>query len=382
MEAEKGERRMKLTQEQIQQLETPCLVIDVDLAEKNIKRMQEAADKAGCRLRPHIKTHKMPLFAEMQMKAGASGITCAKVSEAEVMADGGMEDIFIAYPMIGHFRIKRAIALAKRIKRLILAIDSLEGAKVLDQAASDQDVILEVRMEIDTGAGRTGVPMDRAVELALALKQMKHLNLTGIYTFKSLILSGKPTEDNLLAAEEEGNMMAETARMLKGAGVEIQDISAGSSPTGVQVAQTGMVNEIRPGTYIFDDFMLTKEKVADISEIAVRFYATVVSCQHSEYAVVDGGTKRFPTDVVPEQPPFYYPGYAVVEGDDNLKLSRMNEEHGIITAINGETGLHVGQVLSMIPIHVCTAVNMQNSVYLLENGSLRKQKVDARGMLI
>lgn len=247
---------MELTQEQIQQLETPCLVIDVKLAEKNIRRMQEAADQAGCRLRPHIKTHKMPLFAEMQMKAGASGITCAKVSEAEVMADGGMEDIFIAYPMVGKFRIQRAIALAKRIKRLILTIDSLEGAKVLNQAASDQDMILEVRMEIDTGAGRTGVPLDRAVELALALKQMKHLNLTGIFTFKSLILSGKPTEDNMLAAEEEGNMMAETALMLKKAGVEIQDISAGSSPTGVQVAQTGMVNEIRPGTYIFDDFVL------------------------------------------------------------------------------------------------------------------------------
>ena len=373
---------MELTQEQIQQLETPCLVIDVELAEKNIRRMQEAADQAGCRLRPHIKTHKMPLFAEMQMKAGASGITCAKVSEAEVMADGGMEDIFIAYPMVGNFRIQRAIALAKRIKRLILTIDSLEGAKALNHAASDQDMILEVRMEIDTGAGRTGVPMDQAVELAFALKQMKHLNLTGIFTFKSLILSGKPTEDNMLAAEEEGNMMAETALMLKKAGVEIQDISAGSSPTGVQVAQTGMVNEIRPGTYIFDDFMLTKEKVADISEIAVRFYATVVSCQHSHYAVVDGGTKCFPTDVVPGQPPFYYPGYAVVEGDDNLKLSRMNEEHGIITAVNGVTGLHVGQVLSLIPIHVCTAVNMQNTVYILENGSLRKQKVDARGMLI
>ncbi|WP_024294306.1 alanine racemase [Lacrimispora indolis] len=373
---------MELTQEQIEQLETPCLVIDVDLAEKNIRRMQEAADKAGCRLRPHIKTHKMPLFAQMQEKAGASGITCAKVSEAEVMADGGMEDIFIAYPMVGHFRIQRAITLAKKIKRLILTIDSLEGAKALEQEASGQDMVLEVRMEIDTGAGRTGVPMDRAVELALAVKEMKHLNLTGIFTFKSLILSGKPTEDNLLAAEEEGKMMAETALMLKNAGVEIQDISAGSSPTGTLVAQTGMVNEIRPGTYIFDDFMLTKEKVAELSQIAVRFYATVVSCQHSEYAVVDGGTKCFPTDVAPGQPPFYYPGYAVVEGDDNLRLSRMNEEHGIITAINGQTGLQVGQVISLIPIHVCTAVNMQNSIYLLENGSLRKQKVDARGMLI
>ncbi len=373
---------MKLTQVQISQLETPCLVIDVNLVQKNIRKMQNAADKAGCKLRPHIKTHKMPLFAEMQMQNGACGITCAKISEAEVMADGGIQDIFIAYPMVGDFRIQRAIALTKKVKRLILAFDSLESAEALNQAASEKNVILEVRMEIDTGAGRTGVPMESIVDLAHAVSQMKYLKLTGIYTFKSLILSGKPTQDNRLAAEEEGRMMAEAAERLKKAGIEMKDISAGSTPTGVLVAQTGLVNEVRPGTYIFGDFMLTKEKVADMDDIAVRYFATVVNCQHPEYAVIDGGTKCFPTDVVPGEPPFYYPGYAVVEGNDNLRLSRMNEEHGIITALDGKTGLKVGQVISLIPIHVCTAINMQDMVYILENGSLRKQKVDARGMLI
>jgi len=373
---------MKLTEDQIRQLETPCLVIDADLAKENIKRMQAAADQAGCRLRPHIKTHKMPLFAKMQMKAGASGITCAKVSEAEVMAENGIQDIFIAYPMIGAFRIERAVKLAKKVNRLILAIDSMEGAESLNQAAREQGMILEVRLEIDTGAGRTGVPLNGLAALALFVKKMKYLNLTGIYTFKSLILNGQPTEDNVLAAKEEGKLMQDAAKLLLEAGIEIKDISAGSSPTGVEVAKTGLVNEIRPGTYIFKDFMLTKEQVALVNEIAVRFYATVVSCQHPEYAVVDGGTKCFPTDVVPGQAPYYYPGYAVVEGDDNLRLSRMNEEHGIITALNGKTGLHIGQVLSFLPIHVCTAVNMQTFVYILENGTLRKQKVDARGMLV
>lgn len=373
---------MKLTIEQIEQLETPCLIIDAELAKKNIINMQEAANEAGCRLRPHIKTHKMPFFARMQTDAGASGITCAKVSEAEVMVDGGEQDIFIAYPMVGAFRIQRAVQLAVRIRRLILAVDSIEGAKALNQAAAEHQLRLEVRLEIDTGAGRTGVPVDRAVDLALAIKDMKHLNLTGIYTFKSLVLDGKPTQDNVLAASEEGQMMQDVALALKRAGVEITDISAGSSPTGIAVAKTGLVNEIRPGTYIFKDYMLNKERVGELDEIAVRFYATVVSCQHPEYAVIDGGTKCFPTDVPPGQEPYYYPGYAVVEGDDNLTLSRMNEEHGIITAANGETGLQVGDVLTLIPVHVCTAINMQNHVYILENGTIRKQKVDARGMLV
>lgn len=373
---------MKLTEEQIRQLETPCLVIDAGQAGRNIVRMQAAADEAGCKLRPHIKTHKMPFFARQQIAAGAGGITCAKISEAEVMAEGGCDDIFIAYPMVGAFRIRRAIALAGKIRRLILAVDSLEGAQLLEDAAARHGTVLEVRLEIDTGAGRTGVPAARAAKLAQAVSGMAHLKLTGIYTFKSLVLGGQPTEDNELAADEEGRMMAAAAAAIRQAGVAVTDISAGSTPTGIAVARTGQVNEIRPGTYIFNDYMVTKERAAEPDEIAVRFYATVVSCQHPDYAVIDGGTKCFPTDIVPNQPPYCYPGYAVVEGDDNLRLSRMNEEHGIVTAVNGTTGLHVGQVISLIPVHVCTAVNMQTSVYLLEHGELRKQRVDARGMLV
>lgn len=373
---------MKLTEKQISCLETPCIVIDSEIVQKNIVRMQEKADQANCKLRPHIKTHKMSLFAIKQLQAGACGITCAKISEAEVMAGVEIEDIFIAYPMVGDFRISRAISLAKKIKRLILAVDSLEGAEKLNQAAAAHNIILEIRLEIDTGAGRTGVPMHRALNLALAIQNMKYLNLTGIYTFKSLILAGSPTVDNQQAAEEEASMMGAIATKLREAGIQIQDISAGSSPTGVLVAQSGLVNEIRPGTYIFNDYMLTKENVAKKNDIAVRFYATVVSCQHSSYAVIDGGTKCFPTDVPLEQPPYYYPGYAVIEGNDNLRLSRMNEEHGIIIALDGKTELRVGQVLSLLPIHVCTAINMQNNVYIFENGTLKKQKVEARGMLI
>ena len=124
-----------MQKELLDQLETPCIVIDMARTEENVIRMQAEADAAGCRLRPHIKTHKMPLFTRMQLAHGAAGITCAKVSEAEVMADGGAEDIFIAYPMVGDFRIKRAIALAGRLKRLILAVDSMECAVPLNEAA-------------------------------------------------------------------------------------------------------------------------------------------------------------------------------------------------------------------------------------------------------
>jgi D-serine deaminase-like pyridoxal phosphate-dependent protein len=318
----------------------------------------------------------------MQMEAGAAGITCAKVSEAEVMADGGLKDIFIAYPMVGDFRIRRAIALKNRVDRLILAVDSLEGAQRLNDAAIAADVRLEVRLEVDTGAKRTGAPRMKAASLAREIAGMKNLDLTGIYTFKSLLYKDRPTDQNELAGREEGEMMRDIANTIREAGVTIRDISAGSTPTGLAVAQTGLVTEIRPGTYIFKDVMLTRENVGTLDEIAVRFFATVVSTPNEEYAVIDGGTKTFPTHVPILTPPMNYPGYAMAQGRPDLRLTRMNEEHGMLISTQGKTGLSVGQKIALLPIHVCTAVNMQNQVYLMEKGALRVQKVDARGMLV
>lgn len=371
-----------LTSDQIDALETPCLVIDVAQARENITAMQKQADACGVALRPHVKTHKMPLFARMQVEAGARGITCAKVSEAEVMADGGLLDIFIAYPMVGAFRVRRAIALSKRVQRLILAVDSLEGALMLNDAARDAGTVLEVRLEVDTGAGRTGVPREKAPALAKQVAALPHLRLSGIYTFKSLVYQGKPTGDNALAGQEEGDMMLAVAEAIRAEGVALAEISAGSTPTALSVALTGKVDEIRPGTYIFKDVMLEREQVARPQEMAARYYATVVSTPREDYAVIDGGTKTFPTDVPIGVAPLFYPGYAVVEGNPDLQLSRMNEEHGIITSKAGKTGLAVGQKIALLPLHICTAINLQNNVYLLENGRLRLQKVDARGMLV
>lgn len=367
--------------------ETPCLVVDEPLARENIARVQQGVNAAGCQLRPHIKTHKMPYFARLQLEAGAAGITCAKVSEAEVMADGGAEDIFLAYPMVGDFRIKRALALSQRVRRLILAVDSLEGAKALSDAAAAAGLPLEVRLEVDTGAQRTGVLRDHAVDLAKAVAALPNLRLTGIYTFKSLVLHGAPTQDNDAAGKEEAQLMYDTAQAIRAAGVEVQDISVGSTPTWRQAAETGLVTEVRPGTYIFGDWMLTREHCATFEQIAVRLYATVVSTPAPGYAILDGGTKTFPMDIPLDAEPYHYPGYAIPIGADgqpdwNLQLRRMNEEHGILTAQNGETGLTVGQVLELVPIHVCTAVNMQNHVFVAQGGALRPMDVAARGMLV
>jgi len=378
----KNEGGSRLKKELQATLETPCIVIDVRTAKHNIEKMQVASNACSVKLRPHIKTHKMPYFAKMQVGAGCAGITCAKVREAEVMADAGIQDIFIAYPMVGPARVNRVIALAQRIQRLILGVDSIEMARPLSEAAMHAGIKLEVQMEVDTGAKRTGVMRGNAAHLAQELAALPGLHLTGIYTFKSLVFNDQPTLDKVQAGAEEGELMAGIAADIRGCGISIEDISAGSTPTGIEVAKTGEVTEIRPGTYIFNDFMLVREGVASLEDIAVRIYATVVSTPCREYAVIDGGTKTFPMDITPETPPFQYPGYAVVADSDDLQLLRMNEEHGILSSKKGDTGLHVGDIVELIPVHVCTAINMHNSVYLYDGIHLRREVVAARGMLL
>lgn len=366
----------------LDKLQTPCIVIDMEKTKKNLHAMQYIADLYHCKLRPHVKTHKMPLFAKLQLKYGAAGITCAKVSEAEVMVDAGIDDIFIAYPLVGDFRIKRAIELAKKTKRLILAADSAEGAYALNGAAKSAGITFEVRMEVDTGAKRTGIRRQNAVLLAKVIAGMSNLNLTGIYTFKGLVYHDAPTTDKDKAGLEEGEMMKRLAGDIKAAGINLVDISAGSTPTGESVAKTGLVTEIRPGTYIFKDYMLYKEGIAKVEDIAAYIYATVVSTPCDDYAVIDGGTKTFPMDILLNIPPYYYPSYAIVDGNEDLLLTRLNEEHGILTSKSGKTGLHVGEKIKMIPIHICTAINMQNQVYIYDDHDVTEQRVDARGMLV
>lgn len=369
-----------MNRELLSSLETPCVVVDLDAARANIATTQAEVDKTNVRLRPHIKTHKLPRLARMQVEAGAAGITCAKLSEAEVMADGGLTDLFIAYPLIGEKRLSRALALARRVDRLILAIDSEPGARALQAAAQAANQILEVRLEIDTGKKRTGITADRALALAKIIATLSNLRLTGIYTFKSLLLNGQSTTDVQAAAREEGEMMRAIADSLHDAGIDCIDISAGSSPTGLAVARTGLVNEIRPGTYIFGDCTLMADGLIDESQIAARLYATVVSVSH-DHAVIDGGTKAFPTDTPLHTPPYNFDTHALIVGHPHLKLSRMNEEHGMLTSADGPMGVSVGDVLELIPLHICPAINLQNDVYLLDGDTLTREKVAARGML-
>ena len=205
-----------------------------------------------------------------------------------------------------------------------------------------------MRLEVDTGARRTGVTRGHVLELAGQIAALPHLNLTGIYTFKSLVLHGCPTEDNKAAAVEEAELMSGMAASLRTRGLPIREVSAGSTPYRPSSGQDRSGYRGTPRYLYLWGLDAHKENCAAVEDIAVRLYAMVVSTPAPDYAVLDGGTKTFPMDIPLDTPPFLYPGYAIPIGgdgkpDENLQLRRMNEEHGILTAKNGRTGLRVGQ---------------------------------------
>jgi D-serine deaminase-like pyridoxal phosphate-dependent protein len=355
---------------------TPYVLIDGAKMETNILRMADVAGENGVALRPHVKTHKIPGIAREQLEAGAAGITVAKLSEAEIMADGGVEDIFIAYPLVSEAKIRQALRLGERV-RLVVGVDSLEGAKRLSAAAEGHT--LEVRLEVDTGLRRTGVLYDEAVGLAGEIEGMDNLDLTGIYTYRGAVLGGSKTLELEKAGLEEGQVMVSLADMLREREIRVDDVSVGSTPTAEHVAKVDGVTEIRPGTYVFYDRMQARLGVCSLVECAAVVACTVVSRPARELTIIDGGSKTFATDVGPGAEPLNLEGYGHVVGYPDAVLERLTEEHGMLS-VDEDCDLEVGDTLQVIPNHICSTVNLHDAVYLVrEDGVVEETRVAARG---
>lgn len=358
-------------------METPRLLIDAAKTRKNIAKLAAVARTNRVALRPHVKTHKIPAIAREQVEASAVGITVAKISEAEVMADGGLEDIFVAYPLVTESKIRRALRLKEKLQNLTVGVDSLEGARILSLAAADE--VLDVRLEVDTGLRRTGVPYGEAVELARSIVTLDNLNLTGIYTYRGAILGGSPTLDLEGAGVEEGQLMVSLANRIREEGIELKDVSLGSTPTAQYAAQVEGVTEIRPGTYVFYDRMQARLGACSLEECAAMVLVTVVSRPTPDLAVIDGGSKTFATDVAPGRKPLDLQGFGHVMEYPEARLERLTEEHGML-AVSADQGLEVGDTLRVVPNHICSTVNLHDTVCMIEaDGGVEELRVLARG---
>jgi D-serine deaminase-like pyridoxal phosphate-dependent protein len=349
-------------------LETPCLLVDLDRLDANIRLWQEVADTSSMRLRPHIKTHKIPEIARMQVDAGACGIAVAKVAEAEVFVQHGFRDIVIAYPIFGTSKWARVAGLA-RMAKIAVNVDNLAALHGLSDAATAQDVSVGVQVEIDTGFHRCGFPVEdfRAIEEAARLAQaLPSLEFEGVTTHRGYFFEGATEMSIDQAGEREGALIVGVADQLRDAGIEVREVTAGGTISGRGVARIGGVTEIRAGTYVFNDLMQLGFGSAGQDDLALSILATVVSAHHPPMATIDAGSKTFSSDrgVIGAGTTDDKPIARAVARD--VSVERLTEEHGMVRS--NDQALQVGERLAFFPMHACTSVNLADELYGVRDG--------------
>jgi D-serine deaminase-like pyridoxal phosphate-dependent protein len=351
-------------------VETPVGVVDEAVRERNLRRMQDLAGRLGVRLRPHAKTHKSVAVARRQLELGAVGLTVATLTEATVFADAGVEDILIAHMPVGEAKLRRLCALAARIPRLAVAVDSLAVARTLPES-------IELMWEVDMGLHRLGTAPGRPTVDAVSelLAEIPAERFRGLITHGGLAYRSTSSDEVLAAARQEVGSLTATAAELRARGIEVCELSVGSTPTSTYWAQVAGATEIRPGTYVYGDTNQVRLGSCALADCAFAVVGTVVSVPEATRAVIDAGSKALSLDLrVPG-----VDGCGTILDRPDLRLDRLSEEHGVVIS-ERSTGLHVGDRLAIVATHVCTAVNLHAKVLVAaESGGTRWEPVDARG---
>jgi D-serine deaminase-like pyridoxal phosphate-dependent protein len=344
----------------IYDLDTPTTLIDLDRLEKNIREWQAHADKCKVQFRSHIKTHKIPEIAHMQIAAGARGIVCAKVSEAEPFADAGIEDICIAYPVVGEVKWRRLAALTTRIRSLTVNCDSEEAARGLSKAASEAGVTIHVHIDIDSGLHRGGIPSDdqaSIARLAAEINSLPGLHFAGLTTYRSGSFPGAPNPKD--AGHAEGQLLVDVANQLRAGGIEVGEVTAGSTPTGKWVAEVPGVTEVRAGNYVFNDLIQLDNGIASEDQLALSVLCTVASSNGSGRLTIDGGTKTFSGDTGGVGTGRAAPATIARAVDRRIFVERLNEEHGMART---DEGVKLGEKIRFYPYHACTCANLNDEI--------------------
>ena len=355
-----------------EQLDTPAVIVDADVLRNNIRRMQEVADGFGVRLRPHTKTHKSPDIALLQVEAGAKGITVAKVGEAQVMADAGIDDVLIANQVFGPEKMSRLFELASR-PRIAVLVDSLHGVRYLDSAFKEAAEPLDVMIEVDTGKGRCGLTdTEEIVHVADAIGDAPHLRLRGVETHEGHapegVRSAQEMEERSVTA---GRRVVEVAQELRARGHQIEELSVGSTPAAPYTASVDGITEMRPGTYVFNDVNQMSIGQATPADCALSVLATVISRPAPDRAVLDAGSKSLFAE--PARVAFAlteYDGFGYIRQAPAARITGLSEEHAVVHIGDGVSFAAVGEKVEIIPNHVCPAVNLHEELFVVEGDEL------------
>ncbi|MBS1154998.1 MAG: alanine racemase protein [Proteobacteria bacterium] len=342
---------MLATPTHIDQLDTPVPVVDLDRAEANIARYQAYCTQHGLALRPHIKTHKLIEMAQRQLSAGAVGINCQKISEAEAMLPCGAEDILITYNIFGAQKLERLARLARQC-RITLALDSAAAIEAAASAARIAGCEIGVLIDFDAGGGRTGVQSaTEAVELAQQVCASSGLQLRGVCSYPILPATAGWISD-LRAA-------------FSAAGLPWGIVSSGGTPAMWHAHETPGLTEMRVGTYIYQDRATVAAGAANWNDVALQVWSTVVSRPTPDRAVLDAGSKTLSSDLAGKEP-----GYGYLPDYPAAVIVRLNEEHGIVDLSRCERKPALGERVRIIPNHVCVVTNLHDRIVLARNGQI------------
>src|SRR5690554_410205 len=348
-------------------VDTPFLAVDIEVMDRNLRRAADDARKRGVALRPHVKTHKVPQIARRQLELGAVGITVATVSEAEIFADAGFTDIFIAYPVWpSELRAKRMRALAERVS-LRIGVDSVTSAQALGRALAGSRA--QVMVEIDSGHHRSGVAPDQAGVVAAGADRAG-VPVAGVFTFPG---HGYSPTDLRQAARDEADAVSIAAFVVERAGVQAPVRSGGSSPTRAET-DTDVINELRPGVYVFNDSQQVELGVCEWSDVALTAHATVVS-RRGQQVIVDAGSKVLGADR-----PSWATGFGRLPDAADARVVALSEHHATVLFPDGTAVPELGSIIRIAPNHVCAAVNLADELIVIEDGRMvDRWAVAARG---
>ena len=350
---------------------TPAPIVLIDVVEENIRRMQAFADAHGKAVRPHVKTHKSVEIGRMQLDAGAIGLTAGNLSEAEIFADAGCGDVFLAYPLWAAGSKGERLRRLAQATRLTIGADSAAAIDRLATAMGELTGLLGVVIEIDCGAQRSGVRPEDAGALA-AHAEARGLVPMGVFTYPG---HGGTVGAREGAARDQAIALRAAVASLREHGILARMVSAGSTPTA-ELSTDPVITEIRPGEYVFNDYDNVRIGDCSPADIGLFVASTVVSDQRHPHVIIDAGTKALAREGNPER------GYGQVP-DYGGHLERLNEYHGFVRLPEDGVRPAVGERVVIVPHHVCPVVNSFEELIISDrSGALRgRWKVDAQGQL-
>lgn len=357
----------------LEQLETPVPIVDMDRLAFNLDRMAAYATLHGLQLRPHVKTHKSPRIAAEQLRLGAVGLTCATLREAEVMAEV-CDDLLVAYPPVGAARLERLARLPRDV-RVTVAADDVQALDALNVAARLGQRHFDVLVEADLGMHRVGVSSpERAVAIAQHIERASALNFSGMLFYPGHIRD--VVSEQGAALTRLGADIATYVQALNAAGLPPRIISGGSTPAAWRMHEVLGVNEVRPGTYVYNDRTTAMIGACDWDDCALTVLATVVSIAVKGQAVIDAGTKALGREPLRAEGD----GYGALLDHPDVVVSRMSEEHGILDLSKTSWRPRLGDQVRIVPNHVCIVVHLFDEIIGVRGHSVETRwPVQARG---